>query len=80
MRLGEHDFPPQQLDVTATVSLDDVDGRPTVVSSFLQVIAQVIDLDAARFDEIVDEAVALCPISRLFAGADIRVDAVLDGT
>jgi lipoyl-dependent peroxiredoxin len=80
LRLGEHGVPPQRLEVTATVSLDDVDGRPTVVSSVLRVIAQVIDVDADAFQAIVDEAVALCPISRLFAGAAISVDANLDGT
>ena len=80
LRLGEHGVPPQRLDVTATVSLDQVGGRPTVVSSVLQVIAQVMDVDRDSFNAIVDEAVALCPISRLFAGATITVDAILDGT
>ena len=80
LRLGEHGVPPQRLDVTATVSLDEVDGRPTVVSSVLRVIAQVMDVDRDTFNAIVDEAVALCPISRLFAGAAITVDANLDGT
>ena len=80
LRLGEHGLPPQQLDVTATVSLDEVDSRPTVVSSVLHVVAQVMDLDRDRFDAIVDEAVALCPISRLFAGATVTVDATLDQT
>ena len=80
LKLGEHGVPPQRLDVTATVSLDQVDGRPTVVSSVLRVIAQVMDVDRASFNAIVDEAVALCPISRLFAGAAIIVDADLDGT
>ena len=80
LRLGEHGVPPQQLDVTATVSLDQVGGRPTVVSSDLRVIAQVMDVDRDRFNAIVDEAVALCPISRLFSGATITVEAILDGT
>jgi osmotically inducible protein OsmC len=80
LRLGEHGVPPQRLEVTATVSLDDVDGRPTVVSSVLRVIAQVMDVDEEAFRTIVDEAVSLCPISRLFAGATISVDANLDGT
>jgi osmotically inducible protein OsmC len=80
LRLGEHGVPPQRLDVTATVSLDQVDGRPTVASSVLRVIAQVMDVDRDTFNAIVDEAVALCPISRLFAGAAISVDATLDGT
>lgn len=80
LRLGEHGTPPQRLDVTATVALADVDGRPTVASSSLRVIAQVIALDRDRFAGIVEEAKALCPISRLFSGADITVDASLDGT
>ncbi len=80
LRLAEHGVPPQRLEVTATVSLDDVDGRPTVVSSVLRVIAQVMDVEQGAFRTIVDEAVGLCPISRLFAGAAITVDADLDGT
>ena len=31
LRLGEHDATPQRIDVTATLSLADVGGRPTVV-------------------------------------------------
>jgi osmotically inducible protein OsmC len=80
LRLGEHGVPPQCLDVTATVSLDQVAGRPTVVSSILRVIAQVMDIERDTFNAIVDEAVELCPISRLFAGATISVGATLDGT
>jgi lipoyl-dependent peroxiredoxin len=80
LRLGEHGVPPQRLDATATVSLDEIDGRPTVVSSVLRVTAQVVGLDHNAFRRIVDEAVSLCPISRLFAGALITVDATLDGT
>ncbi len=80
LRLDAHGVPPQRLDVTATVALDEVDGRPTVVSSLLRVIAQVIDLQDDAFRAIVDEAIELCPISRLFAGAAITVDAYLDET
>ena len=80
LRLGEHNATPQRLEVTATVSLADVDGRPTVVSSALRVVGQVVDLDGDAFRAIVDEAAALCPISRLFAGAEITVSAYLDGT
>ncbi len=80
LRLGEHDVTPQRLEVSATVSLADVDGRPTVVSSALRVVGQVVDLDGDTFRAIVDEAAALCPISRLFTGAAITVSAYLDGT
>lgn len=78
LRLGEHGATAQRLDVTATVSLDDVDGRPTVVSSALAVDAVVPELDSVAFRSIVNEAADLCPISRLFAGAKITVEASLD--
>jgi osmotically inducible protein OsmC len=37
----------------------------------------VIQLDAAGFQKVVDEAAALCPVSRLYAGARISVEATL---
>jgi len=78
LRLGEHKAVPQQLTVSATVTLDEADGLPTIVSSDLRVRAQVPGLGDASFQAILDEAAALCPVSRLFAGAKISVDAVLD--
>ena len=78
LRLGEHQAVPAQLTVTATVTLDEADGVPTIVTSSLQVRAQVPGLDESSFQTAVDEAAALCPVSRLFAGAKISVDAALD--
>lgn len=78
LRLGEHHLTPERLDVSATVSLSDVGGRPTVTTSSLHVRADVPGVDDATFAEIIAEAEALCPISRLFTGADITVDAALD--
>ena len=78
LRLGERKADPQQLAVASTVTLDEVDGKPTVVSSALTVRAAAAGIDAAGFQAAVDEAAALCPISRLFAGAKITVDATLE--
>jgi lipoyl-dependent peroxiredoxin len=78
LRLGERKTVPQRLTVTATVTLDEVGGLPTIVSSDLQVRGQVPGLDGAGFREAVDEASRLCPVSRLFAGARISVAAVLE--
>ncbi len=77
LKLGENDTPPQQLDVTSTVTLDAVDGLPTITTSKLTVRAKVAGLDADGFARVVDAAAALCPVSRLFAGAEISVDAKL---
>jgi osmotically inducible protein OsmC len=76
--LGERKAEPQRLTVGATVTLDEVDGKPTVVSSAVTVRGQVAGLDAEAFQAAVDEAAALCPISRLFAGAEITVSAELE--
>ena len=78
LRLGENHTPAEQLSVDATVTLDEVGGLPTVVSSALRIKARVKGIDAARFQKVVDEAAALCPISRLFAGAKISVAASLE--
>ena len=77
LRLGEHGAEARRLTVAATVTLDEVDGKPTVVSSALTVRGDVPGLDADGFRAAVDEAAALCPISRLYAGAKITVDAAL---
>lgn len=77
LRLGEHKLRPDSLDVQATVTLDEVDGLPTIVSSALRVRAKVPGADAEGFRQAVDEAAQLCPVSRLFAGAKITVDAEL---
>jgi osmotically inducible protein OsmC len=79
LRLGEHGTPPDRLEVEATVALADVDGVPTITSSFLEVTAVVADLDGPTFDDIVAQAAGLCPVSRLFAGANISIQAQLAG-
>jgi osmotically inducible protein OsmC len=78
LRLGEHKATPDRLSVAATVTLDQADGVPTIVSSHLDVTARVPGLDPAGFDTAVSEASDLCPVSRLFAGAKITVDATLE--
>ena len=51
---------------------------PTIVSAALKVRGQVPGLDPAGPLGAVGEAADLCPVSRLFAGAKITVDAVLE--
>lgn len=77
LTLGQHKLTPDELDVSATVTLDEVDGVPTIVTSALTVKAKVPGTDDAAFQSIVQEAAKLCPISRLFAGANITVEASL---
>lgn len=78
LRLGVRDVQPEELTVSSTVTLDEVDGLPTIVSSALVIHCRVPGLDAAGLQTAVDEAAALCPISRLFAGATLTVSSDLE--
>jgi osmotically inducible protein OsmC len=78
LRLTERHTPAQRLRVEATVTLDEVDEVPTIISSQLLVKAQITGIDGDGFQAAVDEAAALCPISRLFAGARISVESLLE--
>jgi len=78
LRLGEHKAVPEHLAVTATITLDEAGGMPTIVSSHLDVTARIPGLDPADFDAVIGEASELCPVSRLFTGAKITVDAALE--
>jgi lipoyl-dependent peroxiredoxin len=70
---------PEQLDVSAVVTLDRVDDAPTVTRSALTVTGRVPGIDAAAFQAAAQGAGANCPISRLLAGgsAEIAVEATL---
>jgi osmotically inducible protein OsmC len=78
LRLGEHKAVPERLAIAATVTLDEAGGVPTIVSSHLDVTARVPAMDPADFDAVIREASDLCPVSRLFAGAKITVEATLE--
>lgn len=79
LALGEHKLTATSLVVGSTVTLDAVDGVPTVVSSAIRVDGDVPGTDAAGFKAIVDEAAKVCPISRLFTGANITVETKFQG-
>ncbi|HNQ98926.1 MAG TPA: OsmC family peroxiredoxin [Trueperaceae bacterium] len=78
LKLGEHKLEAERLEVTATVSLSEVNGLPTIDRSSLTVRGKVPGASAQQFASIVDEAGKLCPVSRLFAGAKISVEATLE--
>ncbi len=63
--LGRAGFTPQRLTVKATVTLEPVDGKPTVSSSALELEGVVPGIDDAKFQEAAAGAKANCPISRL---------------
>lgn len=70
---------PIALDVTADVTLEQVDGKMTITSVKLTVRGEVEGLDAAGFAAAAEAAKAGCPVSRALAGGPaITLDAALE--
>ena len=77
--LAQAGMPPEQLEVTATIVLDQVDGgNHRIVSSHLEARARVPGDDEDGFAEAVRAADEGCPFSALIkASADVTVNAKL---
>lgn len=75
--LSEAGNAPEQLEVSARVTLDERDGAPTVTTSELTVTGQVPGIDQERFTKAASDAGRQCPVSRALAGVEISVQATL---
>jgi lipoyl-dependent peroxiredoxin len=70
--------PPQRLEVSATVTFDQVGGGWRVVSSALTVQGRVQGADGAAFQQAAEAAKDGCPISQALKGnVDLSVEATL---
>jgi len=75
--LGKAGLTPDRVETTASVTLETVEGKPTVTKSHLTVKARVPGADRAKFEAAANAAKAGCPISRLLK-AEITMEAVLE--
>jgi osmotically inducible protein OsmC len=75
--LSEAGHAPEELNVTAKVTLDERDGAPTVTTSELTVTGRVPGIDQATFEQAAADAGKNCPISRALGGVEISVAATL---
>ena len=76
--LSKEGLTPDTIRTTATVELGTDDG-PKITSINLDCEAKVPGIDDSKFQELAAAAKAKCPISRLYAGTDIRLEARLKG-
>jgi osmotically inducible protein OsmC len=76
--LGKAGITPLSIETTAAVTLDTIDGKPTVTRSHLKVTGRVPGIDSAKFLAIAEGAKAGCPISRLLR-AEITMEATHQG-
>ena len=77
--LGESNFKPDRVEVTAEISLENIPAKGgwTLASSTLTMKAKVPGLDQAKFEEIAAKAKAGCPISRVL-NLTITLNATLE--
>jgi len=76
--LAEAGATPEQLDVSATVTFEIVDGAPTVSKSALTVRGKVGGIDADGFAKLAAAAKDGCPVSRALKGnVEVTLDAAL---
>ena len=70
-------YVPDSVKTTATAALEMVDGAPTINRIDLETTARVPKIDASTFQKQAEDAKANCPVSRLYKGAEIRLNARL---
>jgi len=68
---------PESVDTQAVVTLDTVDGAPTITTIKLISEATVPGLEKDEFQKIATATKEACPVSRVLAGAEIHLDARL---
>ena len=71
------DYKPERIETTATVTLERDDVGPKITSIALSTEAKVPGVSEEKFQELVQSAKEKCPISRLYAGTEISVNAKL---
>jgi osmotically inducible protein OsmC len=77
--LNQNGTPPEQLNVSATLTLDRVDGAVKITVERLDVHGRVPGLDQAAFEQLAKTAEERCPVSNALRGnVEIRVNAQLD--
>ena len=74
--LGEAKFTAEQMDTTAKVTLEQVDGGFVIPAVHLTLKAKIPGIDQATFEELTSKAKAGCPLSKVLK-ANITLDAAL---
>ncbi len=74
--LGEAKFTAEQMDTSAKVTLEQVDGGFAITAVHLTLKAKIPGTDQATFEELTAKAKAGCPVSKVLK-ANITLDASL---
>lgn len=77
--LGKAGSPPTRVATTAKVALEKVGEGFRIPRIHLETKASVPGIDEAKFQEIAKQAKENCPVSKVLSGAEITLDAKLEG-
>jgi osmotically inducible protein OsmC len=75
--LSEAGHPPEELSTTASVRLEEQDGRFSITRIEVRTEGTVPGVSEDKFSELAREAKETCPVSRVLAGAEITLEAKL---
>ena len=75
--ISKENITPQSIETTATVHLEKDDIGPKITTIELNTEVKCEGLDSEKFNDLAAEAKQKCPISRLYAGTDIKLKATL---
>lgn len=75
--IAEEDLTPESVETTATVHLDKDDVGPVISTIELDSQVKCEGLSEEKFNELAAAAKEKCPVSRLVAAADIKLNAKL---
>ncbi len=70
-------FTPESIETTATVTLGKDDAGPLITSIELDTQVKCEGISQEKFDELSVVSKEKCPISRLYAGTDVKLKATL---
>ena len=77
--LSQAGFVADELATKATLTFEQVEGTWTISTIHLDLSGRVPGIDAAKFQNVANEAKAKCPVSRVLK-AEITLTATLGGT
>ena len=75
--LANAGYTPRRVHATAAVHLTITDAGAVIPQIDVTIEGDVPDIDEATFQQMAEAAKSNCPVSKLFAGADITLDATL---
>jgi len=78
-QLSELGINTEYIRTAVTVRIEKLDAGFTITKVHLQARVKAARLDQASFDTAMNNAKAGCPVSKLFKGAEISMDAQLEG-